>query len=218
MKAERAWLVVLSILVFLVVLLGSFRALVFNHAYYLEELSRSNVYGFEESFLSEVAAAAIGYLGSQDAGLSSYFGGQEMSHMSDVKRKIGFFILLFYAAGLAAIGSLILVWQGKIPAMVAVRSVAWGSGAVLALAAALFLVSSYFSGLFTLFHLVAFPEGNWMFPESSVMVRVFNEKFFYSFLYRIVLNSALAAAFLLAASLALLHMKTPLRRKEGLMQ
>ena len=214
MKFSSTVIVVLSSLVFLAIILGNYRILVFNNGYYLDELQGSvAAYQYNSSFVEDVVSATIDFHKGNGNRLSIYFNQQEMSHLSDVKSRIAFFNYLFYfSISALAVILFTLLRQEKNFAQIAASSAAWGSAAVLAVAAFISIASSYFSQLFTGFHIIFFPSGNWAFPESSLLVTVFNEKFFYSFLYRIALNSAITAAVLLAASLAFLHGKKWLRQ------
>jgi integral membrane protein (TIGR01906 family) len=107
--------------------------------------------------------------------LDPTFTDAEKSHLEDVKgvmnkAEFTFYGLLLLVSGMYTINRkkrmvAKLLWYGGISA------VAW-----VVVFAVLGLLS--FSWLFTQFHVVFFPQGNWIFPETSLLIRTFPISFF----------------------------------------
>lgn len=70
----------------------------------------------------------------------------------------------------------------------------------------LFVLLLYFFGnnffeLFENFHLIFFPQGNWAFPERSLIITIFPFGFFYDFFFKLILNSLIIALVLFACGI-----------------
>ncbi|HEY4695359.1 MAG TPA: hypothetical protein VIH13_00525, partial [Candidatus Hydromicrobium sp.] len=61
----------------------------------------------------------------------------------------------------------------------------------------LYLLGKNFPVLFDNFHLLFFPQGNFTFPEGSLIITLFPFGFFYDFFIRIILSSAIISVVLL---------------------
>jgi len=72
----------------------------------------------------------------------------------------------------------------------------WSSTVTLFLFLVLLVLSTNFYSLFNDFHLVFFPQGNYMFPEGSLLITMFPFGFFFQFFIRLALSSSAIAAFL----------------------
>ncbi|MCH7607136.1 MAG: DUF1461 domain-containing protein [Chloroflexi bacterium] len=104
------------------------------------------------------------------------FGADEVSHMADVK---ALFLLTFRLQGASALFLLLVTGL----AVYAFRGAVWATLAawlrrgplVTAGIMAVFGIASLvaFDPLFTLFHNIAFPQGNFLFPQTADLVRVF---------------------------------------------
>ncbi|MBM3939748.1 MAG: DUF1461 domain-containing protein [SAR202 cluster bacterium] len=143
--------------------------------------------GIDEAGLRSVAAQVRDYFNSGQESLrvvapvrgvnTELFRADEVSHMRHVKvlmRRA--FATQLLAAGFLAITGLVLVHRLRRGALPHVA--AWlrrGALLTVGLVAGIGLVSLVaFDPLFTLFHRIAFPQGNWTFdPRTSYLVRVF---------------------------------------------
>ena len=104
------------------------------------------------------------------------FGADEVSHMADVKQ---LFLLTFRLQGASALFLLLVTGL----AVYAYRGAVWATLAawlrrgplVTAGVMAVFGIASLvaFDALFTLFHNIAFPQGNFSFPQTADLIRVF---------------------------------------------
>ena len=150
--------------------------------------------------------AEVREAGAQEAVERALFGVDEVSHMADVKQ---LFLLTFRLQGASALflllvtGLAVYAFRGAVWATLA----AWlrrgplvtaGVMAVLGIAA---LVA--FDPLFTLFHNIAFPQGNFLFPQTADLIRVFPFEFWRDMTLLIGAMTLLEAATLYAAGLLL---------------
>ena len=66
----------------------------------------------------------------------------------------------------------------------------------------LYFFGNNFLELFENFHLIFFPQGNWAFPEGSLIITIFPFGFFYDFFFKLILNSLIIALVLFALGIA----------------
>lgn len=129
---------------------------------------------FQEYFTSE--AEPLRVRAEVDGVERGLFGADEVSHMADVKQ----LVLLTFSVQRASAMFLLLV-TGL--AVYAFRRAVWGTVAVWLRRGALVTTGVIavlgiaslvaFDPLFTLFHNIAFPQGNFLFPRTADLVRVF---------------------------------------------
>jgi len=65
-----------------------------------------------------------------------------------------------------------------------------------------FFGNNFFELFFEKFHLIFFPQGNWAFPEGSLIITIFPFGFFYDFFFKLILNSLIIALVLFACGIA----------------
>ncbi len=132
------------------------------------------------------------------------FTAEEVSHMADVRTVF----VGAQAAMYAALGSAIVLFgfalrRGPRAALLLLRDGALASGAaVLAVAVVAALA---FEPAFLVFHLVFFPQGNFLFPPTSNLIRLYPEPYWYGVTIRI------GAAFVVAAGAVTLAATAALR-------
>ena len=108
--------------------------------------------------------------------LPSDYTASEKSHLEDVKDVMTYADYLFYIS-LAIITLLLTYFRKDKPELH--RLLRIGSiSAIISLAGILLLVLLFFHQLFTAFHLLFFPQGNWTFPYNSLLIRTFPLQFF----------------------------------------
>jgi hypothetical protein len=133
------------------------------------------IIGQSETFYG-MLSGADGRAEKLDAVLSYYRGGHpptgytvaELEHLADVK---GVFLGAYLLCPLLLIILAVLIAFGEMRAILR-----WGGLLAVALPLLAFLIP--FNGLFTAFHGVLFPQGNWMFPADSALIQAFPEGFF----------------------------------------
>lgn len=102
------------------------------------------------------------------ASLPEEFTGAEASHMRDVAW------LLRFAAILAFISGITLV---KVAKIVEWRGISKNALIIFGVSAVLALIIP-FDSVFRTFHVIFFPQGNWMFPADSVLITFYPQSFF----------------------------------------
>lgn len=115
----------------------------------------------------------------------------ERSHMADVR---GVFIaaeLAALVAGLIALWLLLRADRGD-HALLLIRNAALGA-LVLVVALGLFAAVA-FDAAFLLFHQLFFPQGNFLFPPNSSLMRLYPESYFYGLTVRIAVSFLTLAA------------------------
>ena len=100
----------------------------------------------------------------------------EVSHMQDVKGVMGGGDIAFYA--LLVITTLIITRYKK-EWKITRKLLRYGGRTTVVLLLGLLLFSVVaFNYLFSLFHAILFPQGNWMFPTDSLLIQTFPLDFF----------------------------------------
>ena len=112
--------------------------------------------------------------------------------MADVKRLIMIEEFLFIAL---LIWFFMLVYKRKIH----LNHLKKASIIIIIIALLSFIASLLFEKFFELFHLILFPQGNWQFNASSLMIQTYQQSFFQGFFVR-----AIIIAFIFSLLLVLL--------------
>jgi integral membrane protein (TIGR01906 family) len=138
-----------------------------------------------------------------------YFEEKEKSHLQDVKVLINkFFFVLNISFIVLIICVLVLFFLDKKYLKENYLKIIFLSGLCsFALLALLFLAGFNFSISFEGFHKIFFPQGNYAFPESSLLISLFPETFFLSFFKRLLLSSGIIAILLMLPQLILNKIK-----------
>ena len=111
---------------------------------------------------------------------------QERSHLKDVQQVMRWANGVFYVL-LCAITAFIVIWK-KIQKKIwktdqeMLQKLLWHGGLTTVISLGLLsgLIVLFFNQVFTLFHLLFFPQGNWTFPADSHLIQTFPLEFFYS--------------------------------------
>ncbi|VVB80776.1 Uncharacterised protein [uncultured archaeon] len=108
------------------------------------------------------------------------FNAEEQSHLQDVKQLIryGFIALLTTL--------LILLYCNEWK-----KTAKWGTAALFAILAASAVIP--FDSLFTKFHQIFFPQGNWIFAPDSTLITFYPQNFFLTYALSIAVYSVFLA-------------------------
>jgi len=130
----------------------------------------------------------------------AFFTPDEVSHLNDVRKLLAkIFILYFSSIILIIIGFVLLINKNiKIFIKDLGKTFIISSVFILLFIIILYLLGKNFPVLFDNFHLLFFPQGNFTFPEGSLIITLFPFGFFYDFFIKIVLSSAIIYAVALA--------------------
>jgi len=195
---------VFSVTLFIIIIFGSLNLMIFNKDFYYKEYSKNNVY----EKISNNKTIAIDTTKNITTNIMKYFRSNaeleyftntEKNHMSDVKSLINIMQVVYYCA---AVISIILFFycyytfkkEGVKFIRIITKSVLYSSIAAIIFLVSLFVMSVfYFNLLFMMFHLIFFPQGNWMFDSSSLLITLFPEQFFFDIALRIFIYALFQA-------------------------
>lgn len=150
--------------------------------------------------LTDSQQQTMDYL-QNDAPLTLPYTAEERSHLEDVKKVINVVDYFFYGITLAVLGTLFFFRNDKKD----LHKLLWYSGltivGIILLVELLSLLS--FNGVFTLFHQLFFPQGNWQFPADSLLIQTFPLEFFITISSRIFLTAILLGSLFILLSFIL---------------
>ncbi len=104
----------------------------------------------------------------------------ELSHMVDVKVRTDMISRLAWVLAILVVGSLTFMLYSEKTAQTAylsLRNAGVATFAILIVFAG--MIGLFWNWFFTTFHEVLFPQGNWQFPYSSSLIRLFPNKFWF---------------------------------------
>ena len=169
MKRQHLLVLLLSVNLALLILLVNFNFMVFNESYYIEQFRKNDVYSKVPEAEQVLDNVFVFFEGKELS--SEFFEEKEILHMKDVKRLIerGSY-LLYSLVGSFLILVVVLIKttnRNKVVKYLGFSLIAGGS-IVIGVSLLLWLVD--YSSQFTNFHLIFFPQGNWMFPSESMLI------------------------------------------------
>jgi len=168
--------IIIALLIAFVIILGSFNFLLYStsfHSSLIKKYSNNPIH-------LEIDKNVTRYITGFSSELNVDFSEDEKSHMADVKKLIMFEQFLFTAL---LIGFFVLVYKRKIRLNHFKKA-----SLIMFLIALLSLIASlFFNSFFKLFHIILFPQGNWQFDASSLMIQTYQQSFFQGFLIRMIL-------------------------------
>ena len=112
----------------------------------------------------------------KEAVLSLSYTENELEHLQDVKTVMKITNYVFLISWLLVSCTILYYWKDKKKIIMLFKT---GSFITLTSAAVILLLTlTSFNGLFTGFHYLFFPQGNWLFPADSLLIRTFPLDFF----------------------------------------
>lgn len=127
------------------------------------------------------------------------FTDEEVSHMEDVRKLIRDIFITYGAAAVLFIILLVTIFSVSRGSRLKKTGLIflWPSSATLLMFLVLLVLATNFYSLFDNFHLLFFPQGNYMFPEGSLLITMFPLGFFFQFFIRLAVSSTILAASIL---------------------
>jgi len=189
-------LVILIVTFPILIVLTNARLIILNNHYYAKKFTEYNIYT-KISDADDILTNITAYFKNKEKNLQvDVFTENEISHMKDVKVLIHKFLVIYYILVLLNI----LLFYGVLRknhnilgTMIAIF--VFTSLIIILGSAILYLFRNSFSIIFIRFHETFFPQGNWMFPFSTTLIRMFPNEFFYSTFYSIIFRSFIVALF-----------------------
>lgn len=200
MKSNTFLIIFSSFFLCCILIFGSF-SLMFNYKdFYYSEYEKNNVYENvaqnnnmniteSKSYVKDVTENMFGFFKGKNE--LKYFTDEEKSHMQDVKFVVSSINFIYYSSTIFFIAIFIILYLlSKKDKLLFIehlsKMILYGAGAALIFLIMLFLwVVFSFETLFYLMHLLLFPQGNWMFNSSSLLITLFPEQFFFDISLRI---------------------------------
>ncbi|MFA6088742.1 MAG: DUF1461 domain-containing protein [Candidatus Woesearchaeota archaeon] len=158
----------------------------FNYYLYSNSFHKSLITQYSNnSTLLEVDKNITRYITGLDNTLDVPFNQKEQSHMIDVKKLIIIeqvltIILLLSFLAICVTGQFEFFKHIKISFFI-----------MIIILLMVLLMSRAFDFIFTVFHKIFFPQGNWQFPADSLMIQTYQEQFFERFTFQIFLLSGI---------------------------
>ena len=176
--------------------LASAKDVVFSQNFYKKEFSK-DITDVDGAY--EISKNITGFFNEKN-GLPSLFNQKESSHMQDVKLLVnkGKCLLTFLMLSNIVLFSLLLFYSEKKSKDLSKLLIFSGA---LGLLLPLFFSIFRFGSLFEKFHLIFFPQGNWMFPADSLLIQIFTEQFFFDAFLAIIIKPAAICFFLIILGL-----------------
>ena len=204
---DKSLIIIFAVCLFIIIIFGSLNVMIFNKDFYYKEYFKNNVYeklssdpDIAKEQAQNVTEDLIKYLRSYDNAPMKHMSAAEADHIKDVRGLIHTMQFIYYGAALVSILLFLYCYQRfKDDRYEFIRILA-KTLLYSSIAAAIFLVSIflmcvfYFDSTFTLFHMIFFPQGNWMFDSSTMLITLFPQAFFFDISLRIFIYAIFQTA------------------------
>lgn len=127
----------------------------------------------------------------------------ELSHMQDVMIIFRFVIVLWVSALVIFVVSILWFVVSKVKKYITKWLLIWSFITLVLIWLIIIFVIVDFQSVFLLFHKVFFPQGNWSFDASSVLITLFPLNFFETITMKIFVTVLLSSSLVLIGSLYL---------------
>ena len=192
-REKTKYNILITALIPLLILLLSFRLLVFDTNFYEKEFDKNNVYEFfnKETVNRELNSLFNYFINNKEL-TTNFFNQKEKIHLEDVKILINGAINLLIILSFLFFMALIYYYRNKKLHGFLNSLMFGGLLTLIYLIIILFLVLFNFKGLFLNFHLIMFDNDYWMLnPETDNLIVLFPTQFFYDAIIRIMIYSVI---------------------------
>ena len=213
-KIKNAIVGLNSALLIVILIFSSLTFLVYNFNFYNKLYEKNGVYEvLDRSDTAKITRQVFEFFKSGKEfesfklkGNFNYFNDNEISHLADVKILLNKIFILFYSClAIFLILTLILYLITK-----KIYKFLRGISLIFLISSSvfiLFVLLLYFFGnnffeLLENFHLIFFPQGNYAFPEGSLIITIFPFGFLNDFFFKLILTSLIIALVLFACGIA----------------
>ena len=173
-----------------IIILFSFKLLVFNYDFYEKQFDHE----LDKDFVKGNTLNLFEYF-KGNSELSDNFNEKEKLHLKDVKDLINKFLFMFYVLSMIFIISIVYLLYKKDFNAIRFNLIVGGCFTLFLI---LILVLFDFSELFLRFHYLIFSNELWLLnPETDLLINIFTENFFFNFFKRIILNSSIISCILI---------------------
>lgn len=147
---------------------------------------------------TEPQANALAFINGAAQNLTLNYTNAETSHLQDVKGVITGERFLFIGSYLAVILLFALSMKDRSFAQKLLRK--GGITTLIIMGAILLFLILGFNTLFTLFHQIFFPQGNWLFSPNSLLIQTFPIDFFINISLIVFIQTLILASFFIGVS------------------
>ena len=185
-----------TICLFSVIILGSFHLMIFYKGFYFQEYYKNGVYAKLSSNETQAMTMAQNITDNifdyfHGKAELNYFDAKEVSHMQDVKNLIALMDMMYYLSAIIFVCIFFYIYiQFNKDIMKFLEKtysmIIYGAIAAMVFLVLFFIITVfYFEPFFIMFHLLFFPQGNWVFAPTSLLITIFPEQFFIDITLRI---------------------------------
>jgi integral membrane protein (TIGR01906 family) len=193
----KKFLIVLSILFLIfIIVFTPLRIYIYNLDYYLNLYEKNGVYNYiDKDDAVKLTTNLFDFFKNKsefkkfDLKIErDFFTQDEINHLKDVRELLNKIFLVYYICIAGFFITILILIENKIFFYLKNISLVfiWASSSVIFLLILIYFLSNNFLPLFEKFHLIFFPQGNWSFPEDSLLITLFPLNFFYEFLITLV--------------------------------
>ncbi len=131
----------------------------------------------------------------------------EVSHLEDVRILLARIFILYYSSLVVFIIITLLLIERDIKNFIRNLGITFiiSSAVMLLFVMIIYFFGKNFPALFENFHLLFFPQGNYAFPEGSLIITLFPSGFFYDFFVRLILSSTIISVVLLVTGIIFIN-------------
>ncbi|MBN1298853.1 MAG: DUF1461 domain-containing protein [Actinobacteria bacterium] len=214
----------LSFFLIFVIIFSPLSYYVYNRDFYISLYEKNGVYEIlDKQDAEKITESVFDFFKSGKQfesfklkGEIGYFNQNEISHLNDVRILISRILLTFYISSLLSVLFILLLIERKYISFLKnfFLAILISSSAVIFMLLILFILGNNFWLLFEDFHLIFFPQGNWAFPEGSLIITIFPFGFFYDFFFKLVITSAIITAVMFFAGISGIIISNKLQKRK----
>jgi len=182
---DKVIITLFTIALVIIIIFGSLNFMIFNKEFYIKEYSKNDVYDkLPEGMDAEYITTNMFKYFRGNTELQ-YFTEDEKNHMEDVKHLIRTMQFMYYGAAMLCIALFIYTYRyfkedKNMFIRIISKATIYSSIISIIFLVTIFLMAVFsFDFLFTLFHLIFFPQGNWIFSPDSLLITLFPQQFFF---------------------------------------
>jgi integral membrane protein (TIGR01906 family) len=201
-----------SILLIIIIVLSPLAYYLYNFNFYNSLFVKNGVYEvLDKSDVKQLTENVYDYFKYKRdfetfelKGNIKFFNETEISHLNDVRILLKKLLAVFYISiALFTLLTILLVEKNLKRFLKNISLSALISSAFLiSLFILLYFFGNNFWALFEKFHYIFFPQGNWAFPEGSLIITIFPFGFFSDFFYKLITVALVISVVLLAGAIA----------------
>ena len=230
-KNQRLIIILSSLFLIIVIFFSPLAFYIFNHGFYKELYENNDVFSvlnkndvlkltekiidffkFEEELTVMDPTSQIRF-SNEELSSVALFSQDEIGHMYDVRALLARLFTVYYGSLVILIILFFLLIEKNFRNFLRKLGISFtiSSSVALFIFVSLYLLANNFSFLFDKFHLIFFPQGNFIFGVDSLIIMLFPFGFFYDFFVRLAIGSGAFSAILLVGGIILMRVFRPVK-------